>query len=802
MSCHIIFYQNGAKMMRPVMSAGEYMSLRGSERQKALVESVRKGNEKAKFLLLQMNYSCIPGGNVNVNENANANANANVDANENATPIINGCGPLKGCRTPSDTVGMDVDHIQPSEMAEVRERILGKKEELGLLMLERSARGCGYHLVFRRKFMEGLSEGRVLENQEANLRWASELLGVRYDEGAKDITRVFFTTTASEEDLLFLDEGLFEAKAMEVTSEVGVPEVKTEAQEIEATVEVGKGVIQKDSALPVQKEPTSEQRYLGIPYPEIIGKYWELFNEGNQPTEGNRNVLTYELAMSLRPICDYSLEKLLEVIPNYWAGQDGTVSKEAEEEWRRTIQSALKEPRKGMPYRMRQVLKAVGTDRKMAATGGTQSTPPPMPRKLPKVLELLTSKAPAMYRGAIAEAVFPALGVHLHGVKFRYWDNVEHEPTFMNVLIAPMSIGKGSIKKPIDYIMADIKEADKPNRLREAEWKRKNPMGKAKAKDPRPTDICIQMLVDNLTDAVFNQRVVDANENGQRFIYTRVDEVEQLKKVTSRGTVDEVSILIRKAYDNAEHGQERVGADSVTGIAPLRWNFNASTTIPNALRFFRGAVNDGTLSRLCLSTILKPGQGEEDGRVAEAPVFGIYDERFAEQLKPYIDRLNAASGLVECPQALKLARELTRENEERATLYESEGYRVLSFRGNVTAFLKGMVLYIAQGYRWSKEIEEYVRWSEQMDLWCKMRFFGSQLEDELRAETRLVNASPQNLLALLPDEFTQDEFISLRREQGRAGDGKNTLRKWKQRGYIEYDEISDSWRKVSKELVA
>lgn len=511
---------------------------------------------------------------------------------------------------------------------------------------------------------------------------------------------------------------------------------------------------------------------------------------------GDRNVKTFELAVTLRAICNYSLPQLEAVIPRY--------DNFPEQEWRTTLESALKEPRKGMPYRLRQVLLAIQSDSKIAVTGGSRDVPPAMPQKLPKLLKLLSSKVPQMYKPAVCEAIFPALAIHLHGVKFRYWDNVDHEPTFMNVLIAPMSVGKGAIKKPIDFILADIKEADKPNRLREAEWKRKNPSGKTKAKDPRPNDICIQILIDNLTDAVFNQRVVDAHENGQRFVYTRVDEVEQLKKVTSRGTVDEVSILIRKAFDNAEHGQERVGADSITGIAPLRWNFNASTTIPNAHRFFLKSVNDGTLSRLNLSTIIKPRleDAQENNQASSQqspddslPIFGIYDDKFAQDLKPYLDRLSSASGLIECPQALKLAKELTRENDKRASLYESEAYRILSYRANVIAYLKAMVLYVAQGYHWSEDIAEYVRWSEQMDLWCKMRFFGTQLEEEILQEVKQINASPQNLLSTLPDEFTYEQFLRHRQQQGKCGDGKNTLRTWKHRGYVVYDEITKTWHK-------
>lgn len=825
MSCYVIFYENGAKMMRPVLTAAEYRNLRNSNYQKRLVAGIRKGDAKQKMRLLQMNYSCMPS-NAAAGNAAASNAAGNAPTGNATTPSLQKA-PLKGCKSPSMSVGMDVD-FDPSApdyeemMEKAPEMVLSKKDELGLLMLERSARK-GYHLVFRRHFMDGLAEGKILENQEINLKWASELLGVKFDEAAKDITRVFFSTTASEEDLLFLDDALFEQTAPNIEN-LAASRSSTNGSSASGSSTNGSAASgsaagkenPSNSAEASQKSANAQQAstqqasnaqnpanasnisplYNGIPYSEIISKYWELYNFGKLPTMGDRNVKTFELAVTLRAICNYSLPQLEAVIPRY--------DNFPEQEWRTTLESALKEPRKGMPYRLRQVLLAIQSDSKIAATGGSRDVPPAMPQKLPKLLKLLSSKVPQMYKPAVCEAIFPALAIHLHGVKFRYWDNVDHEPTFMNVLIAPMSVGKGAIKKPIDFILADIKEADKPNRLREAEWKRKNPSGKTKAKDPRPNDICIQILIDNLTDAVFNQRVVDAHENGHRFVYTRVDEVEQLKKVTSRGTVDEVSILIRKAFDNAEHGQERVGADSITGIAPLRWNFNASTTIPNAHRFFLKSVNDGTLSRLNLSTIIKPRleDAQENSQASSQqspddslPIFGIYVDKFAQDLKPYLDRLSSASGLIECPQALKLAKELTRENDKRASLYESEAYRILSYRANVIAYLKAMVLYVAQGYHWSEDIAEYVRWSEQMDLWCKMRFFGTQLEEEILQEVKQINASPQNLLSTLPDEFTYEQFLRHRQQQGKCGDGKNTLRTWKHRGYVVYDEITKTWHK-------
>jgi len=676
--------------------------------------------------LVQMNYSCLP--------------------NEDGT--------LKGSTRMTTTVGMDIDHVEPTEMQPLRERILQKKDELGLLMLELSARGKGYHLVFRR---------RPEMSQEENLRWASELLEVEYDKGAKDITRVFFTTT--EEELIYLDDAIFDNSTTDCTDETD------------------KANTNLTNSCSVSYDP--EAKYNGMLFKDIIAKYWELFNGGKEPVEGDRNALTFELAVTIRSICGYSLEKMMQVIPNYWMTDT--------DEYRKTIENALKEPRKGMPYRLKQVLQSLKSQAGVKACGGTLTTPPPMPKKLPPLVKLLTKNVPWFYKPAVANAVFPALGVHLHGVKFRYWDNVEHEATFMNVLIGRQSIGKGTIKKPIEYIMEDIKQRDQPNRQREAEWKQKNPGAKQK-KDPRPTDICIQMLIDNLTDAVFNQRIVDANNNGQRFIYTIVDEIEGLKKVTSKGTVDEVGLLIRKAFDNSDAGQERVGADSVSGIAPLRWNFNASTTPPNARKFFFRMVNDGTVSRLDVSTIIHSDDDDDT-----APILGIYDHTFAQELKPYIDRLEAANGLIECSQAKKLSLDMKQENKDAARLFESEAYRVFSYRANVIAWLKGMVLYVAHGYKWSKEIADFVRWSQSYNLWCKMLYFGQQLERELREEVEIQSQSgPQNLLNHLPDEFTKEQYRQMRQSRGKTGDGESTLRVWQNRGHIVYDEVSGRYCKTEE----
>lgn len=756
MSVYTIYYKDGAKMMRPVLTREEYMALRGTEKQRAILQSVRKGDERQKHRLRQMNYSCLP----------------NAD------------GTLKGSERMSRSVAMDIDFKAPEglaadkrqewlteQMARLPELVLKKKDELGLLLLERSATK-GYHLVFRRH--EDLS-------QEDNLLWASRLLGVEFDAQAKDITRVFFTTTADTEELLFLDDEIFNAAPAEMSS---VTALQCDSSK-DDNAEVSESA---DNAC-----YDSEARYNGMLFSDIIEKYWELFNNGKKPSEGDRNALTFELAVTLRSICAYSQEKLMQVIPNYWQKPDGTCLSEDAAEWRKTIENALKEPRKGMPFRLKQVLQAMKEQKGVKACGGTLTTPPPLPKKLPPLLQLLTKNVPWLYKPAVANAVFPALAAHLHGVRFRYWDNVEHEATFMNVLIGRQSIGKGTIKKPIEYIMEDIRQRDIPNRQREAEWKQRNPGAKQK-KDPRPTDICIQMLIDNLTDAVFNQRIVDAHNNGERYIYTIVDEIEALKKVTSRGSADEVGLLIRKAFDNSLAGQERVGADSVSGIAPLRWNFNASTTPPNARKFFCKMVNDGTVSRLDIATIIRPNDDDD-----AAPVMGIYDHTFAQKLKPYIARLENANGLIECAKAKKLALDIRTENHDTAKLYESEAYRVLSYRANVIAWLKGMVLYVAHGYQWSKEIADFVRWTEQYNLWCKMLYFGQQLEKELHEEMEIQRQSgPQNLLELLPDEFSKEQYRQMRQSQSRNGDGEATLRQWHRRGHIAYDDASGHYVKTAE----
>ncbi len=783
----VTFDGNGHKVVRSIRSAEAFIAACNTPENIGNWNKFRETHETSnKLALVQVNYNAeVPDG-----------------------------GLLKGVKTVSPFFFYDIDCNDREECRRIMKQLVEQKDELGLVEVSESA-SYGVHAVGRRQ------PGRTILECQVRM---SMLTKTEMDTNNKENNRVVFHGPINAETTPLLDDALFteslgyEEAAEEYTrlkerERLGEEEVPPGAKKAnkhykpwiespeffaEQSAKAERRVLcsakqqsRAENLETVEKVDSAAGEYPndyhGFAFADILRKYWELNNDGKEPTKGDRDTLTYQLACDLRHICDRNAEWLDQVIPCY----DGFTL----EEKRQKIQSALQAKSEGMPYRLKRVLQALKDTAVVKACGGTMTTPPPMPKKLPPLIKLLTKNVPWFYKPAVANAVFPALGVHLHGVKFRYWDNVEHEATFMNILIGRQSIGKGTIKKPIEYIMEDIRLRDLPNRQREAEWKQKNPSAKQK-KDPRPTDICIQMLIDNLTDAIFNQRVIDAHNNGQRFIYTIVDEIEGLKKVTSRGSADEVGLLIRKAYDNSLVGQERYGSDSVSGIAPLRWNFNASTTPPNARKFLRKMVNDGTLSRLDVSTIILSDEDDDT-----APILGIYDHTFAEELKPYIDRLEAASGLIECQQAKKLSLDIKKENRDAVKLYESEAYRILSYRANVIAWLKGMVLYVAHGYKWSKEIADFVRWSQQYNLWCKMLYFGQQLEQELREEVEIQRQSgPQNLLALLPDEFTKEEYRLMRQRQGKAGDGDSTLRSWQARNYIAYDAVSSRYMKTEEFL--
>ena len=415
--------------------------------------------------------------------------------------------------------------------------------------------------------------------------------------------------------------------------------------------------------------------------------------------------------------------------------------------------------------------------------------PPPMPKKLPKLVELLISKTPEIYQPAVAHAIFPSLATHLWRTRFRYIDNVEHEATLMTCLLAGTGAGKSCVQKPIDFIMEDIRKRDQENLKREKEWKdemmRK---GANKDKRKRPENLIIQEIDADMTNPAFVMRTAEAKEH---FLYTSLNEIDQFDAL--KGIGNQQFRIMCLAFDPGNlYGQTRVGTQSITERVTIRFNWNASTTIHKGIRYFKRVLTDGPVSRINFCTIPERDIGED------IPVYGTYDEEFRNSLKPYIDNLCMASGLVECKEAFHLAEVLKDENAEFSRLSQDRVYENLSFRANVIGYLKACVLYVANGYQWEPEIEDFIRWSERYDLYCKMRFFGDAIKKAERDGDQESKKGPASILAFLPDKFSyqQVESLRLKNDMNAKGTAK-MLRNWLHRGYIEKEESDSMTQKLS-----
>ena len=403
--------------------------------------------------------------------------------------------------------------------------------------------------------------------------------------------------------------------------------------------------------------------------------------------------------------------------------------------------------------------------------------PPPMPKKLPKLVELLVSQTPDIYKPAVAHAIFPPLATHLWKTRFRYIDNVEHEATLMCCLLAGTGAGKSCVQMPISMIMEDIRKRDMENLKREKEWKdelmRK---GANKDKRKRPENLIIQTIDADMTNPAFVMRTAEAQGH---FLYTSLNEIDQFDAL--KGIGNQHFRIMCLAFDPGnEYGQTRVGLQSVTERVTIRFNWNASTTIEKGKRYFSKVLMDGPISRINFCTIPERLIGED------IPIYGNYDDEFRAQLRPYIENLCKASGLVDCPEAFSLAMKLKDENAEFSRLSQNRIYENFTFRGNVIGYLKACVLYVANGFRWEPEIEEFIRWSEQYDLYCKMRFFEDGIKTASTSAEKSTSHGPSNLLQQLPDEFMYQQAVEVRQKNGLSADGtKNMLYAWAHRGYIE-----------------
>ena len=413
---------------------------------------------------------------------------------------------------------------------------------------------------------------------------------------------------------------------------------------------------------------------------------------------------------------------------------------------------------------------------KVQSTGEDYPDPPEMPKKLPKLVELLISRTPEIYKPAVAHAIFPPLATHLWKTRFRYIDNVEHEARLMTLLLAGTGAGKSSVNRPIDFIMEDIRLRDAENLKREKAWKdemlRK---GANKDKRKRPENLIIQEIDADMTNPAFVMRTAEAQEH---FLYTSLNELDQFDALKGSGS-QQFRIMCLAADPGNKYGQTRVGTMSVTERVTIRFNWNASTTIQKGQRYFSKVLTDGPISRINFCTIPEREIGED------MPVYGTYDESYREALRPYIENLNKVTGLIECKEAFQLALKLKDENAEFARLSQDRTFENLSFRANVIAYLKACVLYVANGCKWEPEIDEFIRWSEQYDLYCKMRFFGDMIAKENYTAQRSSKRGPQNLLQILPDSFTAAQLLAIRLEHGLDAKGTDMMiRQWLHRNYI------------------
>ena len=659
----------------------------------------------------------------------------------------------------------DVDHI-PDPRGYYDEKVRGREAELGIVLAHVTPSTEGLRLLF--------VIPRVGMAPDEAQRWMSARLGdATYDGAVKDLARCSFLVP--REYVLYLDEErLFGNEELRMKNEEWPADGENSSFGGEADI--------LHSSLP---------KFKGVSYSEIIGQWFKL--AGGEPVPGERNDKLHRLASHLRYIADNDEALMLQVMPRYGL---------SEEEMRGLIHSACSAKWYSMPKMMREAIEneerrmkneeslrneelrmkneELPADGEDSSFGGEADIlHSSLPKRLPALIKLLVSRTPDVYKPAVAHAVFPALGAHLHRVRFKYIDNVEHEATLMNVLMAGTGAGKDCISEPINRIMADIRRRDEDNLRREREWKNEvTSKGANKDKRQRPEGLIIQEIDADMTNPAFVMRMAEADGH---FLYTKLNEIDQFDALRGSGRGGQQFQIMCLAFDPGNrYGQTRVGAQSVTEKVTIRFNWNASTTIQKGRRYFSKVLTDGPISRINFCTIPEREIG------ADMPVYGTYDAAFDEELRPYIENLVKAQGLIDCPQAYKLAQKLKEECADFARLSQSRVYENLSFRANVIAYLKACVLFVANGCRWDKTFEDFIRWSLQYDLACKMEFFG----DAIEAAMNMPAPDPhkpgrRNLLTLLPDDFSFDQAVRVRQEAGLDAKGtSHMLSQWKVRGYI------------------
>ena len=659
---------------------------------------------------------------------------------------------------PSGLSIYDMDHLTCDPREYYFNKVAGREVELGIDYAHVSPSKEGVRLVFE------IPQGMTLA--EAQQWMASQLGDETYDGCVKDLARCSFVV-CRDYVLYYDEEELFAERevSMPVTNETIVTPVSA-------------------SLLPPADDQSFEDNFNGIKYPQIVRAMEDIL--GGVPAQGARNNFIFMMSCYLRYVCNDDPRWIAQVLPRY--GED-------EQKFVATVRSACNRPQtKTVPDVVTRALdlarKKQQIDEAVEASGIHAPKPPVMPEKLTKFMKLITKNVPAHLKPAVAMGVFPALGAHCKGVKFRYNDNALVEPTFMNILVAEMSSGKSCVNEPISAIMADIKEKDSKNRKLMKEYKEQYDTCPSDQQKPeRPKGLCIQWVKSDMTPAAFVQLMADA---GGRFLYTRMDEIGLLNQLKTNGKGNNVTEILRLAYDCGDYGQERVGTKSVCEDVQIRWNWNASTTPGKCRKFFGDAMLDGTLSRMSFCTIYT-----DDDRM---PLYGIYDEKFQEQVQQAVAQLNDAKGLVVCRKANALAAAMIEENRQYSALADDDVYRELSYRATLSAFKRGMVLYLLNGQKWCKEIEDFVRWSYHYDMWCKMWIFGEKMRRAMDLDKAVMLPGRRNLMEFLQDTFTLDDLNTVRRAQGMKDDGSAQLRKWLSRGYCTFNPATQQYTKSAQFL--
>ena len=701
-----------------------------------------------------------------------------------------------------------LDFDQKGHSAEILAKAMQLMEagKWDILLVEESVRR-GTHVLIT------LPQGMTA--QEAQGRFSADV-GFQADPALKDVARCIYMVP--EENVLFLSNSLFEERERAQTengnlrvsesnqtclncrAEADSTESNRKTENSISTVNGERGAMNVDSHTPsplrgttptlgVEAETTDLCPHQTVHHtPSPCGRVGEgsggsagsasslvqVLEEqlGGIPTHGSRNNFIFTMACHLRYVCNDDPEWIARILPTYG---------ENREKWMATIRSACNRNQSPRLPRLMQRVLAICKEREREEREAEENPdlPPQMPRILPPLIRLLVSKTPAIYKPAVAHAVFPALATHLWQTRFRYIDNVEHEATLMNVLMAGTGAGKNCISEPINRIMADIRQRDMDNLRREREWKKEvQSKGANKDKRQRPEGLVIQEIDPDMTNAAFVQRLADAED---RFLYTKMNEIDQFDALKGSGRSKAQFQIMCLAFDPRNvYGQTRIGTGSVSERVSIRFNWNASTTVQKGRRYFSQVLTDGPISRINFCTIPEREIG------ADMPVYGTYDESFDEELRPYIENLNKARGLIDCPKARTLAKKLIEECADFSRLSQSRVYENLSFRANLLAYLKAMVLFVASGGKWDKTVENFIRWSLQYDLWCKMRFFGNDIELAENAMNISKRNGPRNLLDFLPDIFTREEAHLLRQKKGlERGSLSAMLGMWRKRGYIE-----------------